>query len=228
MGVSGEDWMWRLAKETREIDAQLRAYREERLPLLQGKDLDVWAWKGWNNDQEEAQEGVLQDGTTSPAVLDSKADGEKDAFGSIVKTDVAQVDDASPAATPAGLVPPAMDRRRSALSQEITFADSSSPADEPDADVVAGTAPSSPLTQPSGPSGAPERTQEAGAQAGQKRPAPEVAKTPGGRIVVEDASAKRARLNRYGQGTGSWTAGAVRAVIEVRHKLGHFRVDCSQ
>ena len=218
MGVSNEDWMWRLAKESREIDAQLREYRQERLPELEGKDLDVWAWKGWNDDQKEEEaesteeQGQSQAGT--PKIAENGGEGEKDAFGSVVKTDHTQNDTV---AGGSGLAPPPIDRRRSALSQEVKFADSSSPNGTPELPAEGETAPSSPLTQPSAPSG-PSRGAEAGGALppAQDYPVPVVETTPGGKIVVEDAKMARERKKAYGHGVGKWTAGTVRAIIEVR------------
>nr|ODN97540.1 chromatin structure-remodeling complex protein RSC7 [Cryptococcus depauperatus CBS 7855] len=44
-GVSEEDWMLRTAEETRAIDGQLKAYRDERLTMLEGVDgTRGWVW----------------------------------------------------------------------------------------------------------------------------------------------------------------------------------------
>ncbi|ORY21113.1 chromatin remodelling complex Rsc7/Swp82 subunit-domain-containing protein [Naematelia encephala] len=44
VGVTEEDWILRTAEESRRIDAQLKAYRAERLVELNGPDLNGWVW----------------------------------------------------------------------------------------------------------------------------------------------------------------------------------------
>jgi chromatin structure-remodeling complex protein RSC7 len=43
-GVTAEDWMYKTAMESRGIDQLLKGYREERVGLLEGKDLNGWVW----------------------------------------------------------------------------------------------------------------------------------------------------------------------------------------
>jgi chromatin structure-remodeling complex protein RSC7 len=43
-GVTAEDWMYKTALESRGIDELLKGYREERVGLLEGKDLNGWVW----------------------------------------------------------------------------------------------------------------------------------------------------------------------------------------
>jgi chromatin structure-remodeling complex protein RSC7 len=43
-GVTAEDWMYKTALESRGIDQLLKGYREERVGLLEGKDLNGWVW----------------------------------------------------------------------------------------------------------------------------------------------------------------------------------------
>ena len=196
MGVRDDDWMWRLAKESREVDAQLLAYREERLPELEGKDLDVWAWK---EEEEDLKVAV------GKALNGAGVDG-KDAFGAVVGTDPTRRGSTPPLpnkddTAAASVGAPPMDRKRSALGQEVTFAPSSR-AGTAEGETAPNTGHSSPLTEPSGPSG-PSRHR---AIAATPVPPVEVEKTPGGKIVIESEKSNR--------GVGSWSAGVVRAVIE--------------
>jgi hypothetical protein len=98
IGVHAEDWMYRTARECRIIDAGLRRYREERIGMLEGRDLDGWVWTA-----ESASE--------QPAVAE-QVDGSPE------KGTREEVSGLGPNT---GLKPPTMERQRSGLSREVTF-----------------------------------------------------------------------------------------------------------
>jgi chromatin structure-remodeling complex protein RSC7 len=98
IGVHAEDWMYRTARECRNIDAGLRRYREERIGMLEGRDLDGWVWTA-----ESASE--------QPAATD-QVDGSPE------KGTREEVSGLGPNT---GLKPPTMERQRSGLSREVTF-----------------------------------------------------------------------------------------------------------
>lgn len=99
-GVTEEDWMYRTALESRAIDASLRDYRQERIGTLEGDDLKGWVWTMENREEDD-------EGAEAEAGEDVKADG-------------APSPGSNHATLGRGLKPP-MDRKRSALSREVTF-----------------------------------------------------------------------------------------------------------
>jgi chromatin structure-remodeling complex protein RSC7 len=44
IGISAQDWMYVTAQSCREVDLGLKGYREERVGMLEGRDLDGWVW----------------------------------------------------------------------------------------------------------------------------------------------------------------------------------------
>ena len=60
-GVSEENWLFRTADECRNIDRMLKAYREERLTVLDGVD----AMRGWVYAVESATEKGVKEGVES-------------------------------------------------------------------------------------------------------------------------------------------------------------------
>jgi len=85
--------MYKTARESRALDEVLKGYREERVGLLEGKDLNGWVWM--------AEEKT--DRPSRPELGDGGGGGGE-----------------SPRIT-SGLKPPTMDRQRSGLSREVTF-----------------------------------------------------------------------------------------------------------
>jgi chromatin structure-remodeling complex protein RSC7 len=94
-GVTAEDWMYRTAIESRGIDELLKGYRDERVGLLDGKDLNGWVW-------------MSEEKTDRPSQIQTQS-----------KPEIGNGE--SPKTLPSGLKPPTMDRQRSGLSREVTF-----------------------------------------------------------------------------------------------------------
>lgn len=168
LGVTEEDWMWRTAMETRAIDGHLKEMREERLGRLEGEDARGWVWT-----MQKIAEG--DDGDKAAEIEGGKAGEAK------VEREM----------TAEWLKPPAMDRRRSGLSQEVILEDGEEvgqPQDEAlqaDADVEMPQADSSM-----------EVTRKEGA-------------------IIVQTIADAARNTTKGWGAGSWEPGTARAIIEV-------------
>lgn len=99
--MTAEDWMYRTAVECRGVDEVLKGYREERVGLLEGKDLNGWVWMEEDKAERPSGSGsglkALENGHSSP------------------KTDHSGLP------LPSSLKPPTMDRQRSGLSREVTF-----------------------------------------------------------------------------------------------------------
>jgi len=94
-GVTAEDWMYKTARESRALDEVLKGYREERVGLLEGKDLNGWVWMAEEKTDRRSRPELGGGGGGGGS-------GE------------------SPRIT-SGLKPPTMDRQRSGLSREVTF-----------------------------------------------------------------------------------------------------------
>lgn len=89
-----EQWMFRLAEESRELDRQLKAGRDERLMLLEGEDKTRgWVWAGEDDGAKEKDE----------------------------KSEEAAKAEIGDSGNSAGLRPPIGERKRSGLVREIKF-----------------------------------------------------------------------------------------------------------
>jgi len=104
VGVTAEDWMYRTAVECRGLDEVLKGYREERVGLLEGKDLNGWVWM-----EEDKAERPSGSGFGSKALENGHGSGDSPKI------------DHSGLPLPSSLKPPTMDRQRSGLSREVTF-----------------------------------------------------------------------------------------------------------
>lgn len=205
-GVTEDDWMYRTALDSRAIDASLRQYREERIGTLEGDDLKGWVWMMENREEQddrEVGEDDKMDSAPSPGMNQSTLGG--------------------------GLKPP-LDRKRSALSREVTF--------EPDADAegeVEHPSTDDPLT--------PLAATDADGDISME--VPEIVETPaeepgedqdpmsaaldrvngqdgnGDMIRVETPEEEVKRKAKYSFGTGSWAPGTIKAAYEVSLPLSH-------
>ncbi|RSH87287.1 hypothetical protein EHS25_003196 [Saitozyma podzolica] len=193
-GVSEEDWMLRTAEETRKVDGQLREYREERLQVLEGADARVWVW-AQEERTEEGDKEVQMNGNADGAGMDAEGEAETPDGGMVDEEE----NDGDGALRPRQR----MERKRSALSQEVTFkpedkemangeAEAEGPeVDEPDHDQD-------------------EEIQDDGFE-----------KTEGGKIVVQTVEEEEAADARWNWGLGSWERGTVRAAYEPHTHMPH-------
>lgn len=195
-GVTEDDWMYRTALECKMIDATLRQYREEWIGTLEGDDLKGWVWATEKQaDVDEDEEDEKMDAVSSPR-LDNSTLG-------------------------AGLKPP-IERKRSALSREVTF----KPPTE--MDQVESDGALTPL---------------AGTDGDVSMEVPEVIETPAGQdeeaedpisaaltevsqrstegdiIRVETNEEVVKRKAKWSFGTGQWQPGSIRAAYEVSTQL---------
>jgi len=58
IGISAQDWMYVTAQSCREVDSGLKGYREERVGMLEGRDLDGWVWTAEAAVERGAEAGV--------------------------------------------------------------------------------------------------------------------------------------------------------------------------
>lgn len=191
-GVSEEDWMLRVAEECRRVDETLKEYRAERVGVLEGQDL-----KGWTFHTERITDGDRPTADTTAAAtgeagMTSKAEG---------------------AGTPAPgeddhLKPPGITRKRSGLSREVTF--------EPDTavDRTELTATSTMAKEGGGDMRTEVDDEPVDGPPQARSDATE--RTAGGKIIVQSAEDEARWRDKLGWGKGSWKAGVIEAVYEVR------------
>jgi hypothetical protein len=183
------------------IDEMLKQYREERVGVLEGKDLNGWVWMA--EERTDRTQGVIETGTgTGKMEITGSGDSLKP----------------ESALTQSGLRPPTMDRQRSGLSREVTF-EPEAEAESQDIEDAAGdismgeikegdevVPQSEPLTELADdePTSAVQPLLEVMESS---VPRPEL------RVETEAESAERRK--RYAWGAGDWSYGTIKAAYEV-------------
>jgi chromatin structure-remodeling complex protein RSC7 len=193
-GVSEEDWMLRTAEETKKVDGQLREYREERLQVLEGADAAVWVWAQEQRTEEGDKEAQINGNGSGNGI--GGGEGE-DAEGEAETPDGGMVYEEENGGDGALRPRQRMERKRSALSQEVTF----KPEDEE-------------MANGEGEGEAPEDDEADHDQHDQVQD-DGFEKTEGGKIVVQTVEEEEAADARWNWGLGSWERGTVRAAYEV-------------
>lgn len=195
VGVTEEDWMYRTAVDCRSVDSTLRSYRQERIGTLEGDDLKGWVWTNENKAEGEVADEAEDE--KMEVVESPKAEAPTLGLGSET-----------------GLKPP-MERKRSALSREVTFEpeaeqpsvdEALTPLPATDADVSMET--SEIVQTPAGETGD-ENPISAALSGVEGRGGGE------GEVRVETEEEVVKHKAKWGHGTGSWEAGTIRAAYEV-------------
>lgn len=181
LGVTEQDWLYRTAEETRRIDQQLRDYREERIVELEGSD----ATRGWvyaSEQRTDGRAGLSKAAAARQDSVDSRLDEEpEESSGGLLK-------------------PPAPERRRSHLSQEVRLVGDL----DAKASATVERAESAALTPLPGGVTPDDALGAAGGAAS------------GGMIVVQTEEEERVMRAAHQWGLGmEWRAGVVKAAYEV-------------
>lgn len=176
IGVTEDDWMYRTAVDCRAFDATLRQYREERIGTLEGDDLRGWVWTHENNPDEHETNGEMEVvGNADTATATALGGGGSNSLR------------------------PPIERKRSALSREVTF--------EPEVPTATATSTEDALT----PLPLPSDDEGEGGMDGPNG----TAINGEGEVRVETAEDVAAHKRKWAYGTGSWAPGTIRAAYEV-------------
>jgi chromatin structure-remodeling complex protein RSC7 len=170
MGVTEEDWMYRVAAECRRVDETLKEYRAERIGVLGGQDLKGWVWSA---EESAAGSDTLAKDTTAAPTL------------SIDPAPKSEASDQASADVQDRLRAPSMPRRRSGLSKEVTF------GQDHDLEV---SSPSAQTDDPHEADGAMDVDEAEGSEGDDKL----AVQTTGEAIVVETAEEQLQRIAKLG------------------------------
>ncbi|OCF38702.1 hypothetical protein I317_07509 [Kwoniella heveanensis CBS 569] len=205
-GADEENWLFKLAEEARAIDQRLRGYREERLEELDGADA-----KGWVYVLEKQTEELPAD---TVAVIGG---GRGGGGGSPDQVDSGAGGIASSSRLQSSTLPPPLDRKRSALSQDVTREMTQlSGTEEPITPLPTDFDNDESVVENGGDISMESADQVEGRDG--DSPSAKKRKKEGPEIVVENVGAVS---SRYNWGLGSWQRGSVKAAYEPHTQMPH-------